>query len=188
MRLIPAAVKRNAILWLGQGISPRRLALTLALGFAVGCIPVVGIPTVLCAGLALALQTESPSYSGRELRRHAPAICVDHSFCPARRPHHCVDGFRPFCAVPGSSHAGALFRSQFRHPHERNGGPGVARVADGCRSRCPFDDPGAEPDVAPHTDPEKRPGRRLTASRPTFIVVSVCQAASTGNTKASPES
>lgn len=61
MRLIPAAVKRNAILWLGQGISPRRLALTLALGFAVGCIPVVGIPTVLCAGLALVLRLNLPA-------------------------------------------------------------------------------------------------------------------------------
>lgn len=61
MPFVPAAVKRNAILWLGQGISPRRLALTLALGFAVGCIPVIGIPTVLCAGLALALRLNLPA-------------------------------------------------------------------------------------------------------------------------------
>ncbi len=61
MRMIPAAAKRTAVLWLGQGISPRRLALTLALGFAVGCIPVVGIPTVLCAGLALALRLNLPA-------------------------------------------------------------------------------------------------------------------------------
>jgi uncharacterized protein (DUF2062 family) len=47
--------------WLSQGISPRRLALTLALGFAIGCIPVVGIPTVLCAGLALALRLNLPA-------------------------------------------------------------------------------------------------------------------------------
>lgn len=61
MGRIPAAAKRNAVLWLSQGISPRRLALTLALGFAVGCIPVVGIPTVLCAGLALALRLNLPA-------------------------------------------------------------------------------------------------------------------------------
>lgn len=48
-------------MWLLQGISPRRLALTLALGFAIGCIPVVGIPTVLCAGLALALRLNLPA-------------------------------------------------------------------------------------------------------------------------------
>jgi len=56
-----ATVKRNAGLWLKQGISPRRLALTLALGCAVGCIPVVGIPTLLCAGLALGLRLNLPA-------------------------------------------------------------------------------------------------------------------------------
>ena len=61
MRNIPAASKRNALLWLSQGISPRRLALTLALGFAIGCIPVVGIPTVLCSALALALRLNLPA-------------------------------------------------------------------------------------------------------------------------------
>ncbi len=61
MGKVPATAKRNAMLWLRQGISPRRLALTLALGFAVGCIPVVGIPTVLCAGLALALRLNLPA-------------------------------------------------------------------------------------------------------------------------------
>jgi uncharacterized protein (DUF2062 family) len=61
MRGLKAAAKHNAILWLGQGISPRRLALTLALGFAIGCIPVIGIPTVLCATLALALRLNQPA-------------------------------------------------------------------------------------------------------------------------------
>jgi len=61
MSEVPAAAKRNAIFWLRQGISPRRLALTLALGFAVGCIPVIGIPTVLCAALALALRLNLPA-------------------------------------------------------------------------------------------------------------------------------
>jgi uncharacterized protein (DUF2062 family) len=60
MRRIPVAAKRSAVLWLSQGISPRRLALTLALGFAVGCIPVIGIPTVLCAALAVALRLNLP--------------------------------------------------------------------------------------------------------------------------------
>jgi len=47
--------------WLRQGISPRRLALSLALGFAVGCIPVFGLPTVLCAVLALLLRLNLPA-------------------------------------------------------------------------------------------------------------------------------
>jgi uncharacterized protein (DUF2062 family) len=44
-----------------QGISPRRLALTLALGFAIGCIPVVGIPTALCLVVALGLRLNLPA-------------------------------------------------------------------------------------------------------------------------------
>jgi len=54
-------MERKAAIWLCQGISPRRLALTLALGFAIGCIPVVGIPTLLCAVLALALKLNLPA-------------------------------------------------------------------------------------------------------------------------------
>ena len=47
-----ASVKRSSALWLSQGVSPRRLALTLALGLAIGCIPVFGISTLVCAALA----------------------------------------------------------------------------------------------------------------------------------------
>lgn len=39
--------------WLRMGISPERLALTLALGFAFGCLPIVGLPTALCAVVAV---------------------------------------------------------------------------------------------------------------------------------------
>jgi uncharacterized protein (DUF2062 family) len=55
------SMERKAAIWLRQGISPQRLALTLALGFAIGCIPVVGIPTLLCAALALALKLNLPA-------------------------------------------------------------------------------------------------------------------------------
>jgi uncharacterized protein (DUF2062 family) len=55
------SIKRNSSLWLLQGISPQRLALTLALGFAIGCIPVVGIPTLVCAALALTLRLNLPA-------------------------------------------------------------------------------------------------------------------------------
>lgn len=61
MRRIAGGVKRSAVLGLSQGISPTRLALTLALGFAVGCIPVIGIPTLLCAALALGLRLNLPA-------------------------------------------------------------------------------------------------------------------------------
>jgi uncharacterized protein (DUF2062 family) len=55
------AMKARAAEWLRQGISPRRLALTLALGFAIGCIPVVGLPTALCAVLAIVLRLNLPA-------------------------------------------------------------------------------------------------------------------------------
>jgi uncharacterized protein (DUF2062 family) len=61
MRLSIESFRRNAILWLRQGVSPRRLAFSVALGCAVGCIPVVGIPTLLCAGLAFALGLNLPA-------------------------------------------------------------------------------------------------------------------------------
>ncbi|HET7105093.1 MAG TPA: DUF2062 domain-containing protein [Terracidiphilus sp.] len=48
--------REQAAGWLRQGCSPRRLALTLALGFAIGCIPMVGIPTALCLILACTLR------------------------------------------------------------------------------------------------------------------------------------
>jgi uncharacterized protein (DUF2062 family) len=54
-------IKRKAAVCLRQGISPRRLALTLALGFAVGCIPVVGLPTALCAVIALGFRLNQPA-------------------------------------------------------------------------------------------------------------------------------
>lgn len=56
-----ASLRQQIGLWLRQGISPRRLALTLAMGFAIGCIPMVGIPTLLCAVLALSLGLNQPA-------------------------------------------------------------------------------------------------------------------------------
>lgn len=47
--------------FLAQGISPRRLAFTLSVGFVLGCIPVVGIPTGLCIVVALALRLNQPA-------------------------------------------------------------------------------------------------------------------------------
>jgi hypothetical protein len=53
--------REKAVVWLRQGISPRRLAFTLSLGFVVGCIPVVGLPTGLCALIALAFGLNQPA-------------------------------------------------------------------------------------------------------------------------------
>jgi uncharacterized protein (DUF2062 family) len=55
------AIKRKMALWLRQGISPQRLALTLALGFAIGCIPIVGITTAVCLLVATCLHLNFPA-------------------------------------------------------------------------------------------------------------------------------
>ena len=50
------SMKHHVNSWLLQGISPRRLALTLA----IGCIPVLGVTTTLCVLVALALRLNFP--------------------------------------------------------------------------------------------------------------------------------
>jgi uncharacterized protein (DUF2062 family) len=54
-------LKVKAALWLRQGMTPRRLALTLALGFVVGCIPIVGVTTAICAMAALTFRLNQPA-------------------------------------------------------------------------------------------------------------------------------
>jgi uncharacterized protein (DUF2062 family) len=53
--------KGQAAGWLQMGASPRQLALTLALGFAIGCLPVFGIPTALCAVVAVTFGLNVPA-------------------------------------------------------------------------------------------------------------------------------
>ena len=54
-------IKRKTSAHLRQGITPRRLALTLVLGFVLGCIPLVGLPTAICALIALAFRLNQPA-------------------------------------------------------------------------------------------------------------------------------
>jgi uncharacterized protein (DUF2062 family) len=56
-----AETQKRALVWLRQGFSPERLALTLALGFVLGCIPVVGVPTGLCLLVAAAFRLNHPA-------------------------------------------------------------------------------------------------------------------------------
>ncbi len=46
---------------LRQGLTPEKLALSLTLGLVIGCFPVVGVTTVLCAGVALLLRLNLPA-------------------------------------------------------------------------------------------------------------------------------
>jgi len=47
--------------WLKCGMAPRQLAFTLALGFAIGCIPLLGVTTAICALAALTLRLNMPA-------------------------------------------------------------------------------------------------------------------------------
>jgi uncharacterized protein (DUF2062 family) len=61
VRIVLSRIQQRVAEWLRQGMSPRRLALTLALGFAMGCLPVLGLPTALCVLLAVVLRLNLPA-------------------------------------------------------------------------------------------------------------------------------
>jgi uncharacterized protein (DUF2062 family) len=46
---------------LRQGVTPRKLALSLALGIVIGLVPILGVSTTLCALAALALRLNMPA-------------------------------------------------------------------------------------------------------------------------------
>ncbi len=54
-------IKAYAVRELQRGITPRSLALALSLGFALGCIPLIGIPTALCAIVAYSFGLSQPA-------------------------------------------------------------------------------------------------------------------------------
>ncbi len=54
------AAQEKILEWLQCGLAPRQLAFTLALGFAIGCIPLLGVTTAICALLALMLRLNMP--------------------------------------------------------------------------------------------------------------------------------
>ena len=58
-RIVQAQDK--VLAWLKCGMSPRQLAFTLALGFAIGCIPLLGVTTAICALVAMALRLNMPA-------------------------------------------------------------------------------------------------------------------------------
>jgi uncharacterized protein (DUF2062 family) len=56
-----AMAREKAGVWLRSGFEPRQLAFTLALGFAIGCIPMLGVTTGICALLALVFGLNMPA-------------------------------------------------------------------------------------------------------------------------------
>ena len=54
------SLRQNVAAWLQLSVSPQKLAFTLALGFAIGCIPVLGVTTTLCIAVALTWRLSLP--------------------------------------------------------------------------------------------------------------------------------
>lgn len=65
MRAVRAFLRRRVLdpllRQLTQGVSPARLAWALALGAVLGCFPVLGVTTLLCAVLGVALRLNQPA-------------------------------------------------------------------------------------------------------------------------------
>jgi uncharacterized protein (DUF2062 family) len=99
-----ASMKRKAATWLRQGITPRQLAFTLALGFAIGCIPVMGIPTPLCFVVALALRLNLPAIQAANYAAWPAQLAL---IVPFVRLGRRLCGFGSSCAID----AGALLHS-----------------------------------------------------------------------------
>ncbi len=55
------SAQQKVLEWLKCGMAPRQLAFTLALGFAIGCIPLLGVTTGICALVALLLKLNMPA-------------------------------------------------------------------------------------------------------------------------------
>ena len=53
--------QNKMLAWLSSGLQPRQLAFTLALGFAIGCIPLLGVTTGICALLAMLFGLNMPA-------------------------------------------------------------------------------------------------------------------------------
>jgi uncharacterized protein (DUF2062 family) len=54
-------VKNKIIAFLKQGMTPRELALAVAIGLVLGTFPVIGVTTLLCIGAAFALRLNLPA-------------------------------------------------------------------------------------------------------------------------------
>jgi uncharacterized protein (DUF2062 family) len=52
---------RPLLALLRQGVTPEKLALSVALGTTISLIPVLGVSTILCAALAIALRLNMPA-------------------------------------------------------------------------------------------------------------------------------
>lgn len=101
---------------LRQGVTPQRLALTLALGFAIGCIPLIGIPTLACAALAFLLRLNLPAIQAAnyfamplQILLIAPLVRVGGWLIASRQPEAALRGtFFHATPLAAFSHVGVM--------------------------------------------------------------------------------
>ncbi len=87
---------------LRQGVTPEKLALSLAFGFGIGIIPVLGVSTILCTVIAIALRLNLPAIqlsnylaSPAQLALIIPFVRVgEHLLGVAPQPLSISEGFR----------------------------------------------------------------------------------------------
>lgn len=53
-------LKARLLGWLSEGLTPTQVAWGLALGTVIGCIPTLGVSTLICAGVAHGLRINQP--------------------------------------------------------------------------------------------------------------------------------
>ena len=70
---------------LRAGLSPRQLALSIAIAIVVGNIPILGVSTILCALIALTLRLNLPAIQLVQAAMTPTQLVIDHSLSPAWR-------------------------------------------------------------------------------------------------------
>lgn len=105
-------IRKKAAAWLLEGFSPERLALSLALGFVLGFIPVVGVPTGLCIVVAAAFRLNHPAiqaanYAAMPLQVAliAPLVKLGGRLAPALAPPHMDLGILAHSPISAVLHA-----------------------------------------------------------------------------------
>ena len=104
-----------------QGISPDRLALCVAIGVVVGNIPILGISTILCAGIALvfrlnlaAIQVVQAAMAPTQLLLIIPFVRLGEWLLRAPRQAVSIDAGLALMAQ-GAGHAVAVLRDAIVH-------------------------------------------------------------------------
>lgn len=87
---------------LSQGVSPERLALALALGTAVGTLPILGATTALCAFAGVALRLNQPAIQVANYAAYPAQLAL---LLPFFRLGAWLFGRRPVAFSPGAIRA-----------------------------------------------------------------------------------